>query len=185
MAGWSLAGNVVLGQLDHESLAPTLAAYVHAALQFRLLMGQRRPVRAKRTVFLSHSNAETDKQWCDEFVSVLRARGREVWYDQLSLMPGVLAEQLTRQIAAHDGFVIALSRNALESPYVRQEIDWALALWRERQQPNILPIRLDDCEMPADLGAYAYVRDAGDTPMRPSEAAQRVDQMLSNWERTA
>src|SRR5262249_50607902 len=108
----------VLGQLNHDSLIPTLAAYVHSVTQYRLLvMGQKRRVRAKQTLFLSHSNADGDRQWCEEFVALLRARGRDVWYDQSSLVPGMLAEQLSKQIADRDGFVIAWSRNALKSPF--------------------------------------------------------------------
>jgi hypothetical protein len=176
-----------VGQPSHETFVTALSAYVHAALQYRLLMLQEHPLTAnrvaRRTIFLSHSNAETDRQWCDDFVSALRAKGRDVWYDQISLVPGILAEQLAKQIAERDGFVLALSCNALNSSYVRQEIDWALTLQSGKGRPEILPVRLDDCAIPSELDQFLRVRGQGDTALSPSNAAQEIDQILRNWER--
>jgi hypothetical protein len=177
-----------VGQLNHESLTPNLAAYVHAALQYRLLLKAMHPLTAarvpRRTVFLSHSNAATDRQWCDEFAAALKAKGRDVWYDQSSLVPGILSEQLAHQIAQRDSFVLALSRNALSSEYVRQEIEWALALREEKDLPRITPVRLDDCPIPPELDQFLRIRGPGETAMPPSETANEVERMLSMWERT-
>jgi hypothetical protein len=172
-----------IGQLNHDGLTPTLAAYVHAAHRYRLLMDIKPQVKPQRTVFLSHSNAESDRQWCDEFVSTLKARGRDVWYDQHSMVPGILSEQLTQQIAERDSFVLALSHNALSSEYVRQEIEWALALLSEKGLPRILPVRLDDCPMPPELDQFIRVRGLGDTALSPRETADEVARMLDEWER--
>jgi hypothetical protein len=174
----------VVGQLNHDSLAPTLAAYVHAALKYRLLTGQAPPVKSKRTVFLSHSNADGDRQWCDEFVGTLKA-SRDVWYDLSSLVPGMLGEQLTKQIAQRDSFVLALSRNALGSEYVRQEIEWALTLREEKELPRITPVRLDDCPIPSALEQFFRVCGPEETAISPGEAAHKVEQMLSEWEKAS
>jgi hypothetical protein len=173
-----------VGQLNHDSLVPNLAAYVHAVLQYRLLMKIAPPVKPKRTVFLSHSNADGDRQWCDEFASTLKV-GRDVWYDQSSMVPGMLGEQLTQQIAQRDSFVLALSRNSLGSEYVRQEIAWARALNEEKGLPLITPVRLDDCPIPPELEQFIRVRGPGDTAMSPRETAREVERMLSAWEKSS
>lgn len=76
-------------------------------------------------IFVSHSKA--DHEWCVDLVRVLTAAGYDVWYDSTSLTPGVSwIRTIEREIIQRDYFILVDSPDALDSDWVREEIELAL-----------------------------------------------------------
>ena len=90
-----------------------------------------------------------------------------MWRDTANI---VLGEQVTRAtrsgIEDSDAFIICLSRSANQSLHVRRELRWAIEMTHSaRSTFFIIPIRLEDCEIPAELEGIRYV-DLFDTGRR-------------------
>lgn len=76
-------------------------------------------------IFVSHST--TDHEWCVELVRVLTAAGYDVWYDSTSLRAGESwIETIEHEITRRDLFILIDSPAALDSRWVRDEINLAL-----------------------------------------------------------
>jgi hypothetical protein len=106
-------------------------------------------------IFLSHSKKDDD--FGVKLVEDLRrALGDEaaVWYDSLGGLHGgdtwwrtILEALQTRNI-----FIVVLSPNSMQSPWVNDEIDMA---WRLKNSParmRIIPVLYQPCEVRPDLG---------------------------------
>jgi FHA domain-containing protein/TIR domain-containing protein len=84
------------------------------------------------------SYARNNKRAIDELVADLAILGYETWVDS-SLRGGQdWWEVILRQIAACDGFVAIVSRDALSSEACRREFDWAEAL-----EKPVLPVAVE------------------------------------------
>lgn len=107
-------------------------------------------------VFISH--AGEDKPFVREFAERLRAKGVAAWVDEWEILPGdKLIDKIFEQgIGQCDAFIIVLSLNSVKKPWVVEELDAALVK-RIEQQTKIIPIRIDDCEVPITLRATAWV----------------------------
>jgi hypothetical protein len=80
-------------------------------------------------VFISY--AHEDAKWADSIRQVLRESKEtsrfEVWNRELELQPGEnWALKLGKALEASDAMVVLLSPQSVKSPFVRQEIDFAL-----------------------------------------------------------
>jgi uncharacterized protein YegL len=76
-------------------------------------------------IFVSHSTA--DHEWCIELVRVLKAAGYDVWYDSTSLRAGESwIETIEHEIMQRELFILIDSPAALDSRWVRDEINLAL-----------------------------------------------------------
>lgn len=84
--------------------------------------------------------------------------GHEVWIDWEQLKPGDNISQLLQAgISAADAIVIAISKNSLHSEWVQREFA-AIALQQiSTREQRIIPIRLDDCEVPSYLADRLYI----------------------------
>lgn len=107
-------------------------------------------------VFVSH--ASEDKPFVREFAERLRDSGVDAWIDEWEILPGdKLIDKIFEQgIGLCDAFIIVLSRNSVAKPWVVEELDAALVR-RIEQQTKIIPIRIDDCDVPLALRATAWV----------------------------
>jgi len=107
-------------------------------------------------VFISH--ASEDKPFVREFAKRLRDNGVDAWVDEWEILPGdKLIDKIFEQgIGQCDAFIIVLSQNSVKKPWVVEELDAALVK-RIEQQTRIIPIRIDDCEVPVALQATAWI----------------------------
>ncbi len=101
-------------------------------------------------VFLSHSTRD------DEIVAKIRKHleglGVEVWADSRRLAPGdKLKPEVETAIEASDSVIAVLSQNAVNSPWVRLEIQLA-----QKAEKRIIPVLLDGIE-PGALGLWFEV----------------------------
>jgi hypothetical protein len=112
-------------------------------------------------VFISYSHH--DRQQVDVIAERLRTDGHEVWIDSLQLKPGDNISQRVHQgLATANAVVFVISSNSLHSEWVQQEFA-AIALQQlSTSERRIIPIRLDDCEVPSYLADRLYIDFSAD-----------------------
>lgn len=102
------------------------------------------------SVFLSHSSK--DKAFVSRLATDLKSRGVPVWFDQWELKVGdSLTEKIEQGISQSGWLAVVISRNSASSDWVQKELRAAQA--RELRDKNVfvLPIIIDDCEIPLFL----------------------------------
>ncbi|HEY5957838.1 MAG TPA: toll/interleukin-1 receptor domain-containing protein [Polyangiaceae bacterium] len=92
-------------------------------------------------VFVSHAS-EDDKLIRDQILPLLYKSGNRPWYSYYEI---TTAEDWERRILAglriSEWFLVALSKNATASSWVRSEVHWAM----ENRRGKIIPLLLDEC----------------------------------------
>lgn len=105
---------------------------------------------ARPAVFLSHSSK--DKAFVSRLATDLKSRAVPVWFDQWELKVGdSLAERIEEGIDCSGWLAVVLSRNSTASDWVQKELRAAQA--RELRDKNVfvLPVLIDDCQIPLFL----------------------------------
>lgn len=86
------------------------------------------------TIFLSHSSRA--EQWCEWLAREARVLGIDTYLAEHDVRPGaVLAEKVKQAIRRCDAVVVLLTDNSAASPYVHQEVGFALA-----QEKLVIPL---------------------------------------------
>ncbi|HXU82665.1 MAG TPA: toll/interleukin-1 receptor domain-containing protein [Polyangia bacterium] len=103
-------------------------------------------------LFLSHNHQ--DKEFVRQLAVDLRDRGVKVWLDEWQLRIGdSLVGRVSSGIQEAGYLAVVLSRSSVTSPWVALELNAALAEELRRKSVFVLPILLEDCEVPV------FVRD--------------------------
>lgn len=117
--------------------------------------------------FLSY--AKSNKNAVREFAARLKSTGWiDPWYDEEDILPGqVWQDSVVHAVRHSHAVIIFLSRVAVASEGFFQK-ELALALDTAAEKPEgtifIIPIRLNDCDVPARLQPYQYVNYYGSDP---------------------
>jgi len=124
-------------------------------------------------IFVSHASA--DKAFVDRLVTDLAAQGIAVWYDKLDLrvgasVPGVINSGL----AESKYFAIVLSKASTASKWVQEELNAALIKQVANGGTFILPILIEDCDIPPLLAHRRYADFR-------SDYASALKELLSLW----
>lgn len=92
-------------------------------------------------VFISHSSK--DEALASKVVSSLERAGLEVWYDKREIMPGDnWGDKIAEGLRESDAMVVLFTPSALESDFMRRDIDYALS-----QKPfkrRVVPVLVGD-----------------------------------------
>ena len=75
---------------------------------------------AQPKVFISHSHV--DDAFAERLVRGLRAAGADAWLDKEELGAGDFQERIDAALASCEWFLLVLTRSALASPWVQQEV---------------------------------------------------------------
>lgn len=98
-------------------------------------------------VFISHSGK--DKPFVDRLVSDLASHGVPVWYDKLDMKIGdSIPQKINEALLEAKYFLIVLSPNALESRWVKEELNAALMRQIASGGTFLLPVLYQECEIP-------------------------------------
>ena len=118
-------------------------------------------VRNAMRIFISHSHR--DREAVDAIADTLRSDGHEIWIDSLQLKPGDnISQRIQEGLEQADAIVFVISRNSLHSEWVQREFS-AIALQQiSKRQQRIIPVRLDECEVPSYLADRLYIDFASD-----------------------
>ena len=131
-------------------------AYVSAILNDRMFSAQfeRSPRGAK--VFISHSSH--DKTFVKSLAVDLANGGHQPWVDEWEILAGEsIPERIGTGIEDADFVLVVLSKFSVESEWVERE--WQTKYWTEVNERHIqvIPVLIDDCEIPTLLRQKKYV----------------------------
>jgi TIR domain len=90
-------------------------------------------------VFISH--AHTDEPLVRDIAARLEAAGLEVWEDTREILPGDnWADKVAQALQESEAMVVLLTPEAIRSPWVRREIEYALGApgYRKRMIPVLV-----------------------------------------------
>lgn len=113
-----------------------------------------------RVAFISHSTR--DKPFVRKLAADLVASGVKVWLDEQRILVGdSIPEKIAQGLAESDFFLIVVSKNSSSSEWVKKELSNALIHEIERRKVTVLPIKMDDAEMPASIKDKLYADFTG------------------------
>src|ERR1700686_430091 len=96
-------------------------------------------------VFISHSGSSKDEALADTVVGSLEDAGLDVWYDRRELHPGKnWADEIGQGLSESDAMVVLLTPGALDSEFIRRDIDYALG--EKRFKRRLIPVFVGDSE---------------------------------------
>jgi flagellar biosynthesis GTPase FlhF len=114
-----------------------------------------RPLR----VFLCHASQDKPTVW--KLHRYLTQHGIKPWLDREDLLPGEDWEvEIPKAIFASDVILVCLSKNSINKEgYVQKEITFALDKAIEKPEGTIfiIPVKLEECEIPKRLTRYQCV----------------------------
>lgn len=115
--------------------------------------------------FISYSRKDSD--FVNNLSKALQLRGIKVWLDRGRIRVGKeFNEEIFEAISDSDVFILVVSRSIKTSEWVKKELEKALSLNQQEGTPRILPILIDNSEMPTELQYYHY-SDFQDSFERP------------------
>jgi hypothetical protein len=117
----------------------------------------------KPIVFISYSSK--DKKYADQLAEAIKKHGAEVWYDKNDILVGhSIVNKIYKGIRNSDYFAIILTKNSVNSKWVKEELTHAKMKEIESENVVILPLLYEDCIIPEVLADkhYANFRDSFD-----------------------
>jgi hypothetical protein len=116
---------------------------------------------AMPSIFLSHSSK--DKFFARKIAQELQAHGVRVWIDEAEINVGdSLTEKIGSAIHETEFMGIVLSRNSVNSNWVQKELQIALNKEIAQRKMVVLPMLLEQVEMPPFLKDKKYADFTGD-----------------------
>jgi serine/threonine protein kinase len=138
-----------------RALTPATDAFGHQACPSRPIGN----VGTLPHVFISHSHA--DVAFTERLVQALRNRGVDGWVDIVTLDPDrgdSLEGMIAEAFSPRDVLVLILSPHAIESPWVRREVQTAMNLQRQGRMRDVIPIMVTQCELEVTPPTWATFR---------------------------
>ncbi len=117
-----------------------------------------REEREHPNVFVSHASEDKDR-FVRAFATQLREKGIEAWVDEWEICPGdsLVQKIYDAGIGAAQAVLIVLSRNSVDKPWIKDELDISV-IRKIEEGMRIIPIVLDDCRIPTALRATLHVK---------------------------
>ncbi len=118
--------------LDHAKawlkVAKSRKQHPPTALQEELIAESlRQPSAISLDVFVSYSRADSD--FARKLNDALQMQGKTTWFDQESIASGAdFQEEIYRGIESADNFLFILSPRSVNSPYCKDEVEYAASL---------------------------------------------------------
>lgn len=108
------------------------------------------------SVFISYSSK--DGEFVSKLAVDLKSRGISVWYDQWKLKVGdSLIERIGTAIKTQDYIIAVLSKASVKSAWVLKELSSGLIKELEERRVVVLPVVIEDCDIPTLLSDKVYV----------------------------
>ena len=107
-------------------------------------------------VFISHSSK--DKAFVEALVEQLKEAGVETWFDAHQLQPGdSIVQGIQDGLSDSDYLVVVISHNSVASKWVQAELNAAFMRAIEGKGTTLIPIRIDDAELPPLIADRVYI----------------------------
>lgn len=161
VVSWPASPALTYGEL--LSIVTDLDAYLRSAGEAALWMSSEiqpvplpHSVRRGRKVFLCHSSR--DKPFARELARALREAEVEVWFDEDEILVGHdFVERMQEGLREARFVVVILSPNLSEGgPWAREELRHALEQQVREGDVVLLPVLLEDCEIPPLMRSKTY-----------------------------
>lgn len=111
--------------------------------------------RPQSSVFLCHNSH--DKPFVRRLARHLIRAGFDVWLDEFELSVGdSLIDRLATAITTSTFLLAVISRHSLESNWVKKELSLAMTREIVGQNVVVMPVLIDDCELPEHLRDKLY-----------------------------
>ncbi len=107
------------------------------------------------SIFLSHNSK--DKKFVRKLAERLTESGAIIWLDEVELLIGdSIINKISEAIHEVDYVAAIISENSISSSWVKKEL--SLAITKEIKQDSVvvLPVVIDDCELPHTLSDKLY-----------------------------
>ncbi|WP_353931397.1 TIR domain-containing protein [Okeanomitos corallinicola TIOX110] len=109
-------------------------------------------------VFISYSR--TDSDLARKLNDALQKQGKMTWFDQESIAPGSdFAKEIEEGIKTCDNFLFILSPRSINSPYCKQEVDYAASL--NKRFVTVLYREINTNNLHPDLGKVQWIDFSG------------------------
>jgi TIR domain len=119
--------------------------------------------RPKRDLSIFVSHASQDKRIASRVAMGLKAFDYDTWYDDWELLPGdSIIERIEAAISKTDVLLVLLSSSSVDSKWVRRELSTGLARQLSGKGVMVIPVVVEDCEIPDMLADTKYVDLRGD-----------------------
>lgn len=114
------------------------------------------PATAPRA-FISHSGKDKAR-FVDEFATKLRGKGIDAWLAGWELTPGdsLIRKIFNEGLKDPEAVVVVLSKNSVESKWVREELDAAM-IRKIEGRSRLIPVRIEECKVPEALLHISWV----------------------------
>lgn len=155
---YSLGVEIVEGQSRYWMLTPpTTESSVVELVKAACTLEEEAVIYSKyHGIFLSH-NSE-DKPFVRNLKELLQEKGvQKVWVDEAEILIGdSLINKIQEGINQTEYFGIVLSKNSIQSPWVQKELEQAMMMEITRRNVKVLPLLLEQCELPGFLQGKLY-----------------------------
>jgi len=133
----------------------------------RTLMSEGSSEQYHPKAFVSHSTQ--DHEFVVKFATDLRANGVDAWYSGWEIKPGdSIRAKIEEGLEGCEYFVIALSKNSINRPWVQKELDAATVRNIGGKVRKIVPVKIEECgDLPPTLASLCWE----DFSNQPYEAA--------------
>ncbi len=109
-----------------------------------------------KTVLVSYSSK--DKEFVRKLASDLASYGLKLWIDEAEIKAGEsLVAKISEGLEQSDVILIVLSKDSINSTWVQQEVRTALARDVTGANRVLIPVKIDDVEIPLFLRHILYV----------------------------
>jgi cellulose biosynthesis protein BcsQ len=154
----SISGNIVDGNIVTGS-NNTVNIYIGGNVEGNVTTREKNVDKKSLQIFLSHSSQ--DKPLVRELYKRLTRDGFSVWLDEKELLPGQDWErEIQKAVEKSDVVLVCLSNQAVtKEGYIQKELRFALDITLERPESTVflIPVRLNDCEVPRRIRNWHYV----------------------------
>ncbi|HEY7405950.1 MAG TPA: toll/interleukin-1 receptor domain-containing protein [Candidatus Angelobacter sp.] len=114
----------------------------------------------ERVAFISHSSI--DKKFVRQLAADLVANGVQVWLDEQRIRVGdSIPEKVAQGLAESDFFLVVVSENSSKSSWVQKELNGALVREIERREVTVLPVKIDEAQLPESIRDKKYADFSG------------------------
>lgn len=129
----------------------------------------------RRQVFISYSQA--DKAVATHVAEALQKAGLLVWIDTWELKGGdSIAHRIDQAIASSDVLLVLLSPDSVASKWVQKELGAALSGELRDRAITVIPVLIEDCDVPPFLSDRLYLDLRHD---RPAAIRRLIEQIGS------
>lgn len=140
--------------IDEEEINPMLDCLRELEELLNALISEFEAAMLK-SIFLCHSSV--DKPKVRQLANDLLLAGATVWFDEAEIKIGdSIIRKIEEGINNCEYLGAVLSKKAVESVWVRREVEMALTQEILKDHVKVLPILLEDCEIPGFLLGKLY-----------------------------